>query len=167
MQGPSSRTRSAPAFRRLFRWESWNVTPLVFAAHVRLYRLLRGRLVGRNILILTTVGRRSGRRRSTPLFYVRDGDGYAVIASNGGEARYPGWWHNIRSNPEVEIQVGADAFVCRAERANEDDVPHLWARFTAVYRGYIEYRKRTARELTIFRLRPRPVAAGASRREYR
>ncbi len=83
-----------------FRWESLRLASLGFAAHVPLYRLLKGRFVGRNILILTTIGRRTGRRRSTPLYYVSDEDGYVVIASNGGEDRYPGWWYNIQANPE-------------------------------------------------------------------
>src|SRR5262249_9754862 len=78
----------------------------VFAIHAAVYRLLGGRLVGRNMLILTTVGRKSGRVRSTPLFFVRDGADYVVVASNGGEDRHPGWWHNIRSDPNVTIQVG-------------------------------------------------------------
>ena len=60
------------------RWESLRLTSLGFAAHVPLYRLLKGHLVGRNILILTTTGRRTMRRRSTPLFYVSDGDDYVI-----------------------------------------------------------------------------------------
>jgi deazaflavin-dependent oxidoreductase (nitroreductase family) len=141
----------------------------VFAAHVGLYRLLRGRLVGRNTLILTTVGRRSGRKRSTPLFFVHDGADYVVIASNGGEDRYPGWWHNIRSNPDIEIEVGARTIACRAEKAKDDDVPRLWGKLTAVHRGYAKYRERTRRELTILRLRPRldEVVRGRSHGEGR
>ena len=61
------------------------------ATHAHLYRLLRGRLVGRNVLLLTTTGRRSGRRRTTPLFYARDGAAYVVISSNGGDDVHPGW----------------------------------------------------------------------------
>lgn len=144
-------------------WESWGSTRAVFAAHVGLYRLLRGRLVGHNILILTTVGRRSGRKRSTPLFFVHDGDDYVVIASNGGEDRYPGWWHNIRSNPDIDIEVGARTIACRAEKANDDDIPRLWEKLTAVYGGYATYRERTQRELTILRLRPRPDQVAKSR----
>ena len=75
---------------RSFRWESLRLASLGFAAHVSLYRLLKGRLVGRNVLILTTTGRRTMRKRSTPVYYVSDGDDYVIIASNGGEDRYPG-----------------------------------------------------------------------------
>jgi len=144
-----------------FRWESLRLTSLGFAAHVALYRLLKGRLVGRNILILTTTGRRTMRGRSTPLFYVSDENDYVVIASNGGEDRYPGWWHNIQANPDVEIEVGATRLRCRAHRIGEQaDKEQLFERLTAVYGGYPKYRQGTARELTLFRLSKRAVAPG-------
>ncbi len=139
-----------------FRWESLRLTSLGFAAHVPLYRLLKGRLVGRNLLILTTTGRRTMRRRSTLLFYVSDGDDYVIIASNGGEDRYPGWWHNIRVNPDVDIEVGAVRLHCRAHRISEQaDTERQFERLSAVYGGYPKYRQRTSRELALFRLRKR------------
>ena len=137
------------------RWESWRVMPLVFAAHVKLYRLLGGRLVGRNMLILTTVGRSTGRRRSTPVFFVPDADDYVVIASNGGEDRYPGWWHNIRANPDVEVEIGRRRIGCTARRVEDAaDADRLFSGLSGVYGGYQEYRRRTERELTLFRLTP-------------
>jgi deazaflavin-dependent oxidoreductase (nitroreductase family) len=147
-------------------WESWKITPILFAAHKALYRLLGGRLVGKNVLILTTRGRRSGRARSTPLFYTRDGDDYVVVASNGGEARQPNWWHNLRANPNVGIQVGRRTIACRAERVHGDDVPRLWAKLLAIHGDYETYKRRTTRELTLFRLRPltqRHAGRGAER----
>ncbi len=129
--------------------------PLVFAAHVKLYRMLGGRLVGRNMLILTTVGRRTGRRRSTPVFFVSDAGDYVVIASNGGEDRYPGWWHNIRANPNVEVEIGRKRVACTARRVEDTaDADRLFSRLSGVYGGYQEYRRRTKRELTLFRLTP-------------
>jgi deazaflavin-dependent oxidoreductase (nitroreductase family) len=136
------------------RWESWRIMPAVFAVHVALYRLLGGRFVGRNILILTTIGRKSGRKRSTPLFFARDGETWVIVASNGGEDRYPGWWYNVHANPEVEIEVGRTAIRCRAEAASAADTPALFEKLCAVYAGYRRYRERTRRELTVFRLRP-------------
>ncbi len=142
-----------------FRWESLRLASLGFAAHVPLYRLLKGRFVGRNILILTTIGRRTRRRRSTPLYYVSDEDGYVVIASNGGEDRYPGWWYNIQANPDVEIEVGAIRLQCRAHRIGEQaDTEQLFEKLSAVCSSYPKYRQRTSRELTLVRLRKR--AAG-------
>jgi len=141
---------------RRLRWESLADAFNVFAIHTAVYRLLGGRLVGRNMLILTTVGRKSGRGRSTPLFFVRDGADYVIVASNGGEDRHPGWWHNIRSDPNVTIQVGRTVIRCRAEVATAADRPRLWSQLDAVYGGYRRYRTATTRELTIFRLRPSP-----------
>jgi deazaflavin-dependent oxidoreductase (nitroreductase family) len=135
------------------RWESWRVMSLVFAAHVALYRLLGGRLVGRGILILTTTGRKSGRKRSTPLFFAHDGEAWVIIASNGGEDRYPGWWYNVQARPDVEIEVGRERVSCRIEAASAADAPALFEKLCAVYGGYRRYRARTDRELTIFRLR--------------
>ena len=139
-----------------FRWESLRLASLGFAAHVPLYRLLKGRLVGRNVLILTTTGRRTMRRWSTPVFYVSDGDDYVIIASNGGEDRHPGWWHNIQASPDVEIEVGAVRLHCRAHRISEQaDTDRLFERLSAVCGSYPKYRQRTSRELTLFRLRKR------------
>ncbi len=136
------------------RWEGLSERLSIFAIHRALYRALGGRLVGRNVLILTTKGRRTGGRRSTPLFFVRaDGD-YVVIASNGGEDRFPGWWHNIRANPDVEIEVGRARIACRAERVSGAEVPSLLAKLDRVYSGYARYAARTTRELTLFRLKP-------------
>lgn len=135
-------------------WEALADRLSIFAIHAGLYRLLRGRLVGRNLLLLTTTGRRSGRRRCTPLFYVRDGSDFVIVASNGGEDHYPGWWHNIRADPRVVVQVGAAVVECRAEELPDSEADALWPRLISVYAGYARYRQRTKRPLTLFRLRP-------------
>jgi deazaflavin-dependent oxidoreductase (nitroreductase family) len=148
-------TRSSAKERTMSRWESWRITPAIFSAHARLYRLLGGRLVGKNILVLTTTGRRSGRSRSTPLYFTRDREDYVIIASNGGEDRYPGWWYNVKANPDVEIQVGREHMRCVARAASDADTPVLFAKLSAVYGGYRRYREQTRRALTIFHLEPR------------
>ena len=139
---------------RSLRWEALSERLNVFAIHRTLYRALGGRLVGRNVLILTTTGRKTGRRRGTPVFFVRAGGDYVVIASNGGEDRFPGWWHNIRANPDIEIEVGRSRIACRAERVSGAEVPSLLAKLDRVYSGYARYAARTTRELTLFRLKP-------------
>ncbi len=138
------------------RWETVSEQLNVFAIHRILYRALGGRLVGRNVLILTTTGRKTGKRRSTPVFFVRAGGDYVVIASNGGEDRHPGWWHNVRANPLLEIQVGRSRIGCRAQRVSGAEVPALMAELDQVYSGYARYAARTTRELTLFRLKPLP-----------
>jgi deazaflavin-dependent oxidoreductase (nitroreductase family) len=126
------------------------------ALHAGWYRALGGRLAGRNTLLLTSIGRRTGLPRTTPLLFAREGGDYVIIASNGGDEPYPAWWHNLRANPEVEIQVGRRRIACRAAEARETERERLAAKLDAVYGGYQEYRRKTRRDLTIFRLRPLP-----------
>jgi F420H(2)-dependent quinone reductase len=78
------------------------VAKAVLWLHATLYRLTNGRIGGRfiagsPILLLTTIGRRTGKRRTRPLAYVRDGDRFVLCASNGGSPRHPGWYHNLRA----------------------------------------------------------------------
>ena len=147
----SSRRSRAP------RWEAIAERFSIFAMHRELYRALGGRFVGQNILILSTMGRRTGQRRSTLLYYVQDGEDYVVIASNGGDDRYPGWWYNIRANPDVEIEVGRSRIPCKAEPVREADRRPLFVKLAHVCSGYTKYEQRTSRELTVFRLRARAM----------
>ena len=78
--------------------------------HAAIYRLTRGRVIGRvggqPVLLLETVGRRTSRRHTTPLQYLADGDTF-VVASNAGAARPPDWYLNLRANPHARVRVGA------------------------------------------------------------
>jgi F420H(2)-dependent quinone reductase len=132
------------------------------AVHRAILRLSRGRLTGRvgraPVLLLTTTGRRSGRRRTIPLLYVADGDAYVVIASNGGAPSHPSWYHNLHGNPDdVTVEVRGTRTPVHA-----DDVPpgperdRLWQAATAIYKGYADYATRTDRAIPIVRLTPRP-----------
>ena len=75
-----------------------------------LYRLTGGKVANRMgqapILLLTVAGRKSGKRRTTPLLHGRDGDNYVVIASMGGAPKHPAWYHNLMANPDTAVQVG-------------------------------------------------------------
>jgi deazaflavin-dependent oxidoreductase (nitroreductase family) len=124
------------------------------ALHARWYRLLGGRLAGRNTLLLTSTGRRTGLPRTTPLLFVRDGADCVVIASNGGDDPYPGWWYNLRAHPEAHVQLGRGRIACRASEADETERQRLAAKLDAIYGGYETYRRTVERDLTIFRLRP-------------
>jgi deazaflavin-dependent oxidoreductase (nitroreductase family) len=125
----------------------------VIAAHKAIYRVSRGRLLGRfgeaPMLLLTTVGRRSGQERTHPLLYVEDGDALVVVASAGGQAAHPAWYLNLVANPAVSVQIGGPRTSRRARTATGEERERLWARVTAVYRTYDEYQARTAREIPI------------------
>src|SRR5260370_31388220 len=88
--------------RRVQRW--------IMAAHRSAYRLSSGRIggtIGSNrVAVLTTVGRRSGKPRSAPIFAYPDGDDYLIVASNGGTARPPQWVKNLVANPQAWLEVG-------------------------------------------------------------
>src|SRR5919107_1308582 len=99
--------------------------------HVRQYRETDGEYGhdwrdGTSILLLTTTGRRSGERRTTPLIYGRAGDAYLIVASQGGADEPPDWYVNLTEHPEVEVQVLGERFTARARTATADERPALW-----------------------------------------
>ncbi|MCS6842461.1 MAG: nitroreductase family deazaflavin-dependent oxidoreductase [Roseiflexus sp.] len=129
------------------------------AAHVALYRLMRGALphplLGRHCLLLTTTGRRSGKKRVTPLLFVRDGGDYIVVGSWGGSDSPPQWYLNLRSDPRVVVEDhGYVTSAVAIEVDNPEEYERLWRRLVAIYPTYETYRQRTARRLPIVRLSP-------------
>lgn len=132
---------------------------LVTAVHRFLYRVSNGRIGARaggvDVLLLETVGRRSGKPRSIPLLYVRDDPNWIVVASNAGDDRAPAWWLNLKSRPEAGIQVGSERHPVRARRATAEEEARLWPRLVQAYQAYEQYRKRTARPIPIVVLEPR------------
>ena len=132
----------------------------MFKAHVRTYRLTRG-LIGHRVpgmppfLLLQHVGAKSGITRTTPLGYVRDGDNVVLIASKGGGPSNPAWFHNLRANPDVMIQVGPKQTTVRAHVADADERSRLWPIFLELDQIFAEYQQRTDRELPLVVLEPR------------
>jgi F420H(2)-dependent quinone reductase len=106
------------------------VMRLLWRAHSLIYRLSGGRLGGklgeRDILMLTTMGRKSGEPRTTGLYYFRHGDAYVVIASNGGKSADPAWWLNLKSNPHAQAQIGPRRFDVTAEEATGPERDRIW-----------------------------------------
>jgi deazaflavin-dependent oxidoreductase (nitroreductase family) len=105
-------------------------------------------------LILTTIGRRTGRQVSTPLIYFRDRNGYVVVASFGGLPQHPNWLLNLKVNPEVEIQVGAEHRLAVARIAIGAERETLWVGATAVFPLYETYKSMTEREIPVVVLEP-------------
>jgi deazaflavin-dependent oxidoreductase (nitroreductase family) len=100
-------------------------------------------------LLLTTLGRRTGRARRTPLIYGRDGDRYLLIASKGGSSEHPDWYLNLREHPRVRLQVGAEVFEARAETAADAERSRLWPTMTAIWPAYDDYQKQTSRQIPL------------------
>ncbi len=135
------------------------VGPLL-TVHQWLYETTDGRigatLGGRPMLLLRTAGRRTGRPRTAALRYVRNGKGYAVIASKGGAPQHPGWFHNLVAQPNVEIQVGRERIPVRARIVEGEERSRLWARADEVNQGqYAIYQSRTKRLIPVVVLEPR------------
>jgi len=133
------------------------------ALHVRVYRMSGGRIAGSfrgaRVLLLTTIGRRTRKRRTTPLFHVEDGQNKVVIASNGGRDKDPSWWSNLKRNPDAEIQVGSETEKVRARKASTQEKKRLWPMLTKVYPTYDDYQRKTNREISLVILEPMPLTA--------
>jgi deazaflavin-dependent oxidoreductase (nitroreductase family) len=123
--------------------------------HVAFYRLTNGKVGGgKSLLILTTTGRKSGVERDTPLFFFPDGDHFIIIASNGGAPKHPTWWLNLQSNPKAKIQIRSRVLSVTARQADPEERKRLWEIISENYKNFVEYQKRTPREIPIVILTP-------------
>jgi len=131
---------------------------LFMALHVLTYRftggILGSRMAGQSVLLLRTVGRKSGKSRITPINYFRDGERYVVVASNWGRANNPGWYINLRNRPAVAIQVMNKTLNVRPEVATDAEYPRLWKLVTAKNDYYERYQKQTQRKIPLVVLIP-------------
>jgi deazaflavin-dependent oxidoreductase (nitroreductase family) len=145
---------------------SWPVLRRLMGSHAHVYRLTGG-LIGHRfpgappMLLLDHVGARSGVVRTSPLVYVEDGEDLVIVASKGGYARHPAWFHNLAANPDTVIQVGSHRRAVHARVATADERARLWPMAVAVYGGYAGYQERTQREIPLVILEPRRSARDA------
>ena len=105
-------------------------------------------------LILHTTGRRTGQLRKTPLSYIKDGDTYIVIASDGGSPHHPDWYLNLLEGPDAEVDVGGRRSQVHAETVTGEERERLWRQAVAAYAGYAGYQARTDRQIPVVRLSP-------------
>lgn len=100
-------------------------------------------------LLLTTTGRKSGKRLTLPLIFGRSGDDYVVVASKGGAPAHPAWYLNLAAHPEVEVQVKADKFKAHAHTAQGAERSALWRKMVEIYSPYEQYQQRTERQIPV------------------
>jgi deazaflavin-dependent oxidoreductase (nitroreductase family) len=112
-----------------------------------------GAFEGRTLLLLHTIGAKSGQERVNPTAYVKDGDRYVIIASKGGAPTNPDWYYNILANPLVTVEAGTDTFQAQAEVAKEPERSHLYAKMVEMMPGFAEYEKKTTRVIPVITLR--------------
>jgi F420H(2)-dependent quinone reductase len=143
-------------------WIEQNIGTRLLGLHDTIYKATDGR-IGHRIpfgpvnLILHTVGAKTGQARANTLTYARDGDAYLVVASKGGDPKAPGWYHNLKANPNVEINVGPKRFAVTAKPVLPDnpDYARLWeiVNKNNAHR-YEGYQKRTSRPIPVIALTP-------------
>ena len=127
-------------------------------ANVWLYRRSGGRLGGRMgkapVLLLHHVGRRSGRKRVTPVLFLADGPRLVVVASNGGAPAPPAWYRNLLADPRTTVEVGSRKVQVHAREATDGESASYWPRLHEMYPSFEIYKRRTDRPLPVIVLEP-------------
>jgi deazaflavin-dependent oxidoreductase (nitroreductase family) len=135
------------------RRQGWLTT-----VHTAIYRLSGGRvgatLLGMPMLLLTTIGRRTGRVRTAPLLYVPVDTMFVLVASNGGARSHPTWWFNLQSHPEALVQIGAHRGRVTSRTATPMERDQLWPLMVQMYPPYVRYQARTDRVIPLVLLDP-------------
>ena len=111
-------------------------------------------LRGRPVIVLTSVGARTGKLRKTALMRVEHDGSYAVVASKGGAASNPTWYHNLVAHPHVELQDGGSRGDFKAREVDGDERARWWERAVAVWPDYATYQTKTNRRIPVFVLDP-------------
>ncbi|MGH9047490.1 MAG: nitroreductase/quinone reductase family protein [Acidimicrobiales bacterium] len=133
---------------------------LMNTVHRTVLKLTGGRMgwkvIGMPALELTTTGRKSGQPRTVMLTSpLQEGDAIVIVASRGGDDHHPGWFLNLRDNPEVTVAyAGPTKKTMRARVATAEERATLWPRVTAAYKGYANYQTKTEREIPLVLLEP-------------
>jgi deazaflavin-dependent oxidoreductase (nitroreductase family) len=134
------------------------ITKLFMALHVWIYRMSGGKVWGRmrgfDVILLTTKGRKTGKSYTTPLGRFEHESGYVIVASNSGQPNNPAWYYNLKSNPQVTIQVLDQVMPATAEELAGDARTQAWRQVIATSPFYADYEKRAKREIPLILLRP-------------
>jgi deazaflavin-dependent oxidoreductase (nitroreductase family) len=109
---------------------------------------------GLPVIVLTTLGAKSGKIRKTPLMRVEHDGTYAAVASLGGAPKHPVWYHNVVADPRVELQDGGTRQDMTAREVTGEEKAQWWERAVAAYPSYADYQKKTDREIPVFVLEP-------------
>jgi deazaflavin-dependent oxidoreductase (nitroreductase family) len=140
-----------PAPKSSLFWRFFNTS---VKGHTAVFRLTRGRIGGRMvggpILLLHHTGAKSGKRRISPLLHLQDGDRMVIVASKGGYTKHPGWFHNLKANPDTVVELPREGKVAvRARQASAAEREELWPRVVDLYKGYAAYQRSTSREIPL------------------
>lgn len=110
---------------------------------------------GLAIIVMTTMGHKSGKVRKVPVMRVEHEGEYAIVASKGGAPNHPGWYHNLVADPKVTIQDGPEPFDAVVRLVSGDERSVWWERSVTAFSPYEEYQEKTDREIPVFVAGPR------------
>jgi deazaflavin-dependent oxidoreductase (nitroreductase family) len=102
------------------------------------------------MILITMKGAKSGQERITPLVYSKDGNRYVIIASMAGAPNNPDWYHNLKANPMVTVEIGAEKFKAKASLTSGDERERLFNQQAALLPVFNDYRKKTTRQIPVF-----------------
>jgi deazaflavin-dependent oxidoreductase (nitroreductase family) len=144
--------KSAVKLERQWGW-------LVFPVHKWLFKTTRGKIggkfEGRPMLLLHHVGRKTGQPRETLIQYYPRGDDMVIVGSNGGRDNHPAWVHNLRANPDVDVDLGGSRKSVHARILDGTERETVWKELGEFYPGYPHYQTLTDRKIEVVALTPR------------
>ena len=151
----TSATPMSPAQERIASFVIRGMTAL----NTWVYRATGGRLGskflrGAPVCLITTVGRKTGRKRTVALIYLEDGDDVILVASKGGMTHHPQWFLNMEANPQVWVEIGTTVTPMLARRASDEEKAAYWPRLLEIYPDYADYQARTTRNIPVLILSP-------------
>jgi len=157
-----STSTQKPALKPLSRRQERIAKPFIrvmAALNTFVYRISGGRVAGKwthgePMLLLTTIGRKTGQARTVPLVYMRDGERFVVVGSQAGMSKDPQWMANAAANPNVEIEIGPEKLKMRAHRGNAEEKARYWPALCAMNSDYEAYQSRTTRDIPILIMDP-------------
>lgn len=115
-----------------------------------------GQFEGAPLLLINHTGARTGKARTNPVMYLKDGHQYLVFASKGGADSNPDWYHNLKKHPEVKIEVGDEKIDATAEEITGAERDRLFAKQASLYPQFAQYQRKTKRTIPIIAFTPKP-----------
>jgi len=131
-------------------YNDWNAQ--VIAEFRKNHGKVGGNFEGAPLLLLHTIGRRSGKPRVNPEMYLKDGDRYFVFASKAGADSHPDWFRNLQEQPDVRIEVGDQTIDVHAEEIRGQERNRLYERQASIYSGFADYQRKTKRVIPVVAL---------------
>ena len=138
---------------------AWKVENWVTGAHVWIFKKSGGRILGNfdgaPLCVLHHRGAKTGTPRQTPMIHLVDGDRAVIVASIGGNPKNPAWYHNLKANPDIELESRAGRRQMRAREASGEEADELWPRLLEMWPAWADYMERTDRVFPVMILEPR------------